>query len=104
MRELELTPDQQKKMDTVFTQSRMKLIDLTAELQKQELLLEPMLAADHLDASRAGAQIDRVAQCRAELEKANGRMLLRLREILSVSQWQHLQAQTLGPPHPPGSR
>ena len=38
--------------------------------------MEPLVAADPPDENRLLAQIDRVAQARAELEKANARMLL----------------------------
>ena len=46
------------------------------------------------DASVAGrlAQIDKVAQARAELEKANARFLLALRAKLTPEQWKALQA------------
>jgi len=40
---LDLSADQQKKMDEIFQQYRLKLIDLTASLQKEELILEPLL-------------------------------------------------------------
>ena len=39
------------------------------------------------------AQIDRIAQARAELEKANARMLLGLRGVLTLDQWKKLQAE-----------
>src|SRR5439155_2287998 len=39
---LNLSADQQKKMDEVFLQYRLKLIDLPASLQKEELILEPL--------------------------------------------------------------
>src|SRR6266851_9494459 len=71
VQKLSLTTDQQKKMDDIFQQSRLKLIDLNASLQKEEVVLEPLVAADQPDESRVLAQIDRVAQARAELEKAN---------------------------------
>jgi Spy/CpxP family protein refolding chaperone len=97
--DLTLTADQQKHMDDIYQQNRLRLIDLTATLQKQEALVEPMLAADHVDETRTLAQVDRVAQARAELEKANARMLLGFRGVLSLDQWKRLQA---GPPHPSG--
>lgn len=89
---LGLTPDQQKRMDSIFNQSRFKLIDLSAALQKEEATLEPLLAADRPDEPKILLQIDRVAQARAELEKANARMLLGLRGVLTPEQWKRLQA------------
>ena len=89
---LALTTDQQTKMDAVFQQSRPHLIDLSAALQKEEVYMEPLLSADQPDESRVLAQIDRIAAARAELEKANARMLLGLRRILTQDQWKKLQA------------
>jgi Spy/CpxP family protein refolding chaperone len=88
---LGLTADQQKKMDDVFQQYRLKLIDLNAALEKEEIMLEPLVAAQPLDEAKITAQIDRVAQARAELEKANGRMLLGIRKPLTPEQWSKLQ-------------
>jgi Spy/CpxP family protein refolding chaperone len=91
---LGLTPDQQKKMDDVFQQSRLRLIDLTAALDKEEAVLDPLVEADQPDAPKIRAQIDRVAQARAELEKANANMLLGIRLILTPAQWKDLQNST----------
>jgi periplasmic protein CpxP/Spy len=89
---LSLTPDQQKKMEAVFEQSRPGLMDLSSSLRKEETAMEPLLAADQPDEGKILAQIDRVAQARAELEKANARMLLGLRRVLTPDQWKTLQA------------
>lgn len=90
---ISLNPDQQKHMDDIFQQSRLQLIDLKAVLEKQEVLLEPMLADNPPDTNKVLAQIDRTAQARAELEKANAKMLLGIRGVLTPEQWTKLQAQ-----------
>ena len=89
---LSLTTDQQKKMDDVFQQTRIKLIDLTAILSKEEAILEPLLQEDRLDEGKVEVQIDKVANARAELEKANARMLLGIRQILTPEQWTRLNS------------
>jgi Spy/CpxP family protein refolding chaperone len=106
---LGLSADQQKKMDDIFLQSRLKLIDEHASVEKQEAILEPLLSAEQPDETKILAQIDKVAQSRAELEKANARMLLGLRGVLTTAQWKTLQ--TLRParddrrgPEGPGRR
>ena len=90
---LGLTTDQQKRIDALFQQNRLKLIDLSAALQKEEAIMEPLLQADHPDESQVLAQIDRVAQARAELEKTNARMLLGFRGVLTLEQWKKLEAE-----------
>jgi len=93
---LGVTAEQKKKMDDIFQQHRLKLIDLNASLQKAEATLEPLVAADQPDEAKIVAQIDRVAQARAELEKANARMLLGIRQILTPEQWKKLQEERPG--------
>jgi protein CpxP len=90
---LGLTADQQKKMEAVFEQSRPGLMDLLAGVHKEEAAMEPLLAAEQPDDGKILAQIDRVAQARLELERANGRMLLGLRKVLTPQQWKTLQAE-----------
>ena len=89
---LNLTKDQQKKMDDIFQQFRLTLIDLNASLSKEELIMDPLIAAERLDEVKILAQIDRVAQARAELEKANSRMLLAIRQSLTMEQWTKIQS------------
>jgi len=95
--QLGLTADQLKKMDDVFQQARLKLIDLNAVLQKEEVIMEPLVAAEQPDEVKIVAQIDKVAQARAELEKANARMLLGIRRVLTAEQWEKLRANPGGP-------
>jgi Spy/CpxP family protein refolding chaperone len=93
IQKLTLTPDQQKKMDDILQQSRLQLIDLRANVEKQEVTMEPMLAANPPDTNKILAQIDKTAQARAELEKANAKMLLGIRNVLTPDQWTKLQAE-----------
>jgi Spy/CpxP family protein refolding chaperone len=82
---LNLTKDQQKKMDDIFQQFRLKL-------SKEELIMDPLIAAEKLDETKILTQIDRIALARAELEKANSRMLLGIRQSLTMEQWTKIQA------------
>jgi Spy/CpxP family protein refolding chaperone len=89
---LKLTDDQRKAMDNIMLEHRAKLVDLHATLEKAELLMEPMLRDDQPNETKILAQIDQVAQARAELEKANARFLLALRSKLTAEQWKQVQA------------
>jgi Spy/CpxP family protein refolding chaperone len=90
---LGLTPDQTRKMDDIFQAARIQLIDLKANVEKQNALLEPLLSANPPDMTRTMAQIDKVAQARADLEKANARMLLGIRVLLTPDQWTKLHTR-----------
>ena len=93
VQKLGLSTDQRKKMDDIMQQQRLKLIDLNASLQKAEAIMEPLMDAEQPDEAKIVAQIDRVAQARAELEKANARMLLALRQTLTPEQWKKWQEE-----------
>ena len=88
---LKLTDDQRKQFDQILMQHRETLIDLHANLAKAELALEPLVRDDQPNESAILAQIDKVAQARAELEKANARYLLALRSKLTPEQWKQVQ-------------
>jgi len=92
-----LTADQTKKMDGIFEQSRLQLIDLKANVEKQNAILEPLMSANPPDTTKALAQIDKVAEARAELEKADAKMLLGIRVVLTPDQWTKLHQGPGGP-------
>jgi len=87
-----LTDTQRKAMDDIYQQHRLTLVDLHATLEKAELAMEPMMQEDQPDEGKILSQIDRVAQARAELEKANARMLLDIRKQLTPDQWKQIRA------------
>ena len=87
-----LTADQQKRIEDIFLQSRLQFIHMHATLEEQQLLLEPLLNTNPVDQPKALAQIDKIADTRADLEKANAKMLLSIRGVLSADQWTKLQA------------
>jgi Spy/CpxP family protein refolding chaperone len=92
-----LSPEQQKKIDDVFLQSRMHLIDIHAALEKEQLELEPLLNANPIDQGRALAQVSKIADGRAEVEKADAKMLLNIRAVLTADQWTKLREHHPGP-------
>jgi periplasmic protein CpxP/Spy len=89
--QLKLTDDQRKAMDSILMEHRKTLIDLKATLEKAELGMQPLLSADQPNETQVLAQIDKVAQARADLEKANARFLLGLRRKITPEQWKQLQ-------------
>ena len=90
---LKLTDDQRKAMDDILLQHREKLIDLRANLEKAELAMQPLMEADTPNDSAIIAQIDKVVQARADLERANARFLLAIRDKLTADQWKQIQSR-----------
>jgi len=89
--QLKLSDEQRKAMDSILIEHRKTLIDLKATLEKAELGMQPLLSADQPNETQVLAQIDKVAQARADLEKANARFLLGLRKKITPDQWKQLQ-------------
>jgi len=93
---LQLSDEQVKKVSQTFLDHKLKLIDLQADLEKQELRLQPLMDVDQPDVSKVGAQIDLITAARGRLEKENAMMMLAIRGQLTVDQWKKLKA--LQPP------
>jgi Spy/CpxP family protein refolding chaperone len=124
VRELQLTDQQINQIEQNFLEHRLKLIDLKAEVERQETRLQPLIEADRPDEPKVLAQIDLVLAARGKLEKENATMMLSIRRVLSVEQWKKLEAiqhgrermmrgepyspqhpsmRRMGPPAPPAS-
>lgn len=97
-KELGLSDEQIQQMNNAFQQSRNQLIDLHANLEKQEAALEPLVGSDTPNEGAILAQIDKVADARAQLEKAHARVMVALRNAITLEQWKKLQTLR---PHPP---
>jgi Spy/CpxP family protein refolding chaperone len=92
-----LNDGQVQKIEQIFQESRVKLVDVHANLQKEEFKLEPLLEADNPDEGAVLSAIDRITAVRATLEKANAQMAFAIRRVLTPEQWKKLRA--LHPAH-----
>ena len=92
VKELQLSDAQVKQIEQTFLEYRLKLIDLRADVERQETKLQPLLEADQPNEQQVGSQVDAVVAARGKLEKTNTMMMLAIRRVLSVEQWKKLQA------------
>jgi protein CpxP len=114
--QLQLSDAQIKQIEETFLEHRLRLIDLHADVERQEAKLQPLVEADQPDEAKVGAQVELLVAARGKLEKANIMMMLAIRKQLTVEQWkklQTLQQQRMrtprgrgpdGPPPPEGAR
>lgn len=93
---VQLSDEQVRKISQTYLDHKLKLIDLQADLEKQELRLQPLMDVDQPDESKVGAQIDLISAARGKLERENAMMMLDIRRWLSVEQWKKLKS--LEPP------
>jgi Spy/CpxP family protein refolding chaperone len=99
--QLSLTADQQKRMDDILRKNRIQLIDVKASLEKEQLNLEPLVNAAAFDQAKTLAEVGKIAELRAQLEKTDASMLVELRGVLTAEQWTKLHTLK---PRPEGGR
>jgi Spy/CpxP family protein refolding chaperone len=92
VKQLGTSDAQVQQIERIYQDSRMRLIDLKANLEKEEARLEPLVEADNPDEGLISSQIDKVAASRAELEKSNALMQVAIRRVLTLDQWKKLQS------------
>lgn len=86
-----LSDDQAKQIEAKFLAHKLKLVDLRADLERNELELKPLVDADQPDEAKVSAQIDQVVAARGRLEKEATMMNLDIRRVLTVDQWKKLK-------------
>ena len=91
-----LTDQQTQRLDKIALDGRLKMIDLRADLEKEQVILGPMLQVYHPDEAQVLAQVDKVSQARAALEKQRVETMLATRNVLSEEQWKKLQDARMG--------
>jgi Spy/CpxP family protein refolding chaperone len=83
---LSLRAEQQHKMDDIFNAGKENLNSLFENLQREQQRFVSMSREDLQDETKVFAEIDRVAQARADLEKANFHLLLQIRSEMDPPQ------------------
>jgi Spy/CpxP family protein refolding chaperone len=91
---LKLRPEQQARMDAIFDQSRNVLLSHLESVHQAEAQMEEISRSPVPDEAALFTQIDRVAQARAELEKATTHMLLQMRKEMDADQIKRLEKST----------
>jgi len=90
-RQLDLSPDQQDRIEKIWVQHRRELIDRKAELDKRQLELADLLSRSSVDESAALELFDRVQQSRMAIEKTTFAMRIRIKNTLTREQQQRLE-------------
>jgi Spy/CpxP family protein refolding chaperone len=86
-----LSDQQKQQLEKISLDGRLKMIDLRADLEKQHVILGPMLRAFHPDEAQVLAQVEKVSQAQAALEKERVQAMLDSRNVLTEEQWNKLK-------------
>ncbi len=90
-KDLKLRPDQQRRMDLIFETNRPTLLNRLGTVQGEESRMETLVRSRNPEEASLNAQIDRVWQARAELEKAKTHYLLQIRQEMDTDQLARLE-------------
>lgn len=89
--EVGLNDQQKQQLEKISQASRLKMIDLRADLEKQQVILGPMLQTYHPDEGQVLAQVEKVSQARTALQKQRVQTMLATRNVLTEEQWNKLR-------------
>ena len=87
---IDLTSEQEGRIESIFSRARPALIDLKANLEKKQGELQDALDDANADRRAVAARIDAVADARGELQKARILMVLDMKQVLKPEQWDRL--------------
>jgi Spy/CpxP family protein refolding chaperone len=88
--EIDLTSDQERRIESIFARARPVLIDRKAALEKAQGDLQDALEDPNADRRAVEERIQAVESARAELQKARILMVLDMRQVLRPEQWERL--------------
>ncbi len=94
---LKLSDQQVQQLENTFYQHRLKLVDLRANVEKQDLQLQQLLDAANPDDSAILTQVDQLSAARNQLAREFTLMSLDFRKVLTPDQWKQLRSMMPGP-------
>ena len=93
VRQLNLSPEQQGKLEDIFARRRREFVDLKADVERRQIDVEELVTAKDSDPKKVAASVDALEQSRLRLRKAATMMFLEQKDVLSAAQWQQVLAR-----------
>jgi Spy/CpxP family protein refolding chaperone len=93
---LDLTPEQQKKVAVIHERAQRQMIQQQADVRIATMDLQQLMRAETPDKAKIDAQIDKVAQLRAGMQKSHTATLLEVRALLTPEQLKKFQPLPMG--------
>ncbi len=87
---LKLRPEQQERLDEIFSKNRHSFIDLKADVDRRAVDLEELLTKKGSDPARTSTATDALEQAKARLGKTRTMMIVEMKGVLSDEQWQRI--------------
>ena len=96
LRGLDLTADQQKKVAIIHEKQARLMVQAQADVRIAEMDMQALMRAETPDKAKIDAQIDKLAQLRAGMQKSRTATLLEVRALLTPEQLKKCQAGPMG--------
>ena len=87
---LNLTAEQQAKLEDIFSRHRREFVDLKADVERHQIDVEELVAKKDSDPEKVSAAVDALEQSRLKLRKAFTMMFLEQKDVLTAAQWQQV--------------
>jgi Spy/CpxP family protein refolding chaperone len=87
---LNLSLEQQSKLEDIFSRRRREFVDLKADVERRQIDVEELVAKKDSDPKKVAASVDVLEQSRLRLRKAATMMFLEQKDVLSAAQWQQI--------------
>ncbi len=111
VKSLSLSKKQQEKIEALTLAHRKEMIELRAQLELNEIDLDPLLSAGKLDEKAIAKKVDEIESVRAKISRSRMSMLIEIRKVLTRDQYLKLKElrgardrRTKGSPQARGSR
>jgi hypothetical protein len=88
---LNLSEDQQKRLETIFRSSANDLIDLRGEVEKLNIALRGLLDQSELDRNTIRRTAEKLNESRGRLFERELMMLVDMRTVLNEAQWNRMR-------------
>ena len=92
---LNLSEDQQNKLEAIFRAASSDLIDLRGEVEKQNINLRGELDSQQLDRTAIRKDAQKLSEARGRLFDRELMMLIDMRAVLNDSQWNRMRSGLL---------
>jgi Spy/CpxP family protein refolding chaperone len=94
LKALDLTAEQQKKSDAIHEKQARQMVQAEADMRIAEMDMQQLMSAETLDKAKIDAQIDKLSQLRAGMQKSRIATLFEIRALLTPEQ---LKKFSVGP-------
>lgn len=91
IQQLNLTPEQQDKIESIFRKNRRDMIDQKAQLDRCRVDLDDMLSRSSVDETAALGVFDRLQAAREQVERTTFVMRMQIKNLLSAEQQKKLE-------------